>query len=183
MNGLLIIIRTKKKTIKFWNSLRLINNNFPFFFFRASSYGWICGVVSSQIPSSIVFSLKLSTLQETINTTGKNTAIYLNSRKVECCWLKTEFHKRACCCNAWQIMTWCVCLAHEKKEKGKEKNTKNIKNKALIQFVFSTIAKKTENEYNLIGNIKSIGLMATMACLSSHTNILQCQQIEGLHCC
>lgn len=45
-------------------------------------------------------------------------------------------------------MTWCVCLAREKKEKGKEKNTKNIKNKALIQFVFSTIAKKTENEYN-----------------------------------
>ena len=80
-------------------------------------------------------------------------------------------------------MTWCVCLAHEKKEKGKENNTKNTKNKVLIQFVFSTIAKKTENEYNLIGIIKSIGLMATMACLSSHTNILQCQQIEGLHCC
>ena len=136
MNGLLIIIRTKKKTIKFWNSLRLINNNFPFFFFRASSYGWICGVVSSQIPSSIVFSLKLSILQETINTTGKNTAIYLNSRKVECCWLKTEFHKRACCCNAWQIMTWCVCLAHEKKEKGKENNTKNIKTKRWSSLCF-----------------------------------------------
>lgn len=139
--------------------------------------------------SGIITNTLLNRLQPEIvhftrnNTTGKNTAIYLNSQKVECCWLKTEFHKRARCCNARQIMTWCVCLAHEKKEKGKENNTKNIKNKALIQFVFSTIAKKTENEYNLIGIIKSIGLMATMACLSSHTNILQCQQIEGLHCC